>query len=179
MNEQEIREIVEEEHRLVLLILKHENVYPKWIHPYKSLQFINTKASYGKANSKGIVKISRVFLNTREYAKLRDTIRHEFAHLIVGNNRKHDYAWKYIAHLIGADPKATHKATGQLANRMRRKWRLIGILEDGTEVAFHTSHNKMSKYLKYKHERDNWTCRQGNIVKFHYVRNKDDHENET
>ena len=170
MNEQEIREIFEEEHRLVLLILEHENVYSRWTHPFKSLEFINAKSSYGKASSKGVIKISRIFIGTREYTSLRDTIRHELAHLIVGNSHKHDFMWKQITHLIGAKPQAKHKPVGQLVNTMKRKWLLVGLLKDGRKIEFNTSHNKMSQYLRAKP--CSHRCQQGPIVKFYYVRNK-------
>ena len=170
MNEQEIREIFEEEHRMVLLILEHENIYPKWIHPFKSLQLINSKTRYGGASPKGIIKISRIFIGTKEYTSLRDTIRHELAHLIVGNQHNHDVRWQRIAYLINARPQAKHKPVGQLVNTMKRKWLLIGLLKDGRKVEFQPSHNKMSKYLRAKP--CSHSCPQGDIVKFYYIRNK-------
>ncbi len=172
MNEREIRKIFEEERQLVLQILKQRSIYQTWIHPYTALEFIDAKTKYGKACPTGIIKISRVFVNTREYGELRDTIRHELAHLIVGNKHKHDSVWQTVAHVIGARPQPRHKATGQLVQNMKRKWLLMGEMADGTVLEFHASHNKMSKYLKYNPAVQHMECRGVKINKFYYVRNK-------
>jgi len=169
MNEQEIMTICQEELEIVLLIVPQKD----WIHQFKEFKFNNTKSSFGTMKANGTIFISRVFLNTREYIELRDTIRHELAHLIVGVHQQHNYIWQQKALQIGCKATRIDKAEGKLAINMKRKWRLIGVLEDGIEIQIQNSHNKMSKYLKYKPELTKYCrCAQGKIVKFYYKRNK-------
>lgn len=170
MNEQEIRHIVDEEYTIVCSILS-PNI--TWAHPFQDLQFIDAKAAYGKASSKGVLKISRVFLNTREYVQLRDTIRHEFAHMIVGNRHKHNPVWQDMARRVGAKPRATQRATGALQQTMKRKWRLMGITLSGETVKLHESHNRLGRYLAYRYSPQRFmSCSLGPIKSFYYERNK-------
>lgn len=174
MDRERIQKIAQEEYERALAILAKKSGNFIWAHPYKETVLIKAKTCFGRASPKGIVKISEVYLFTNQEQDLRETIRHELAHLIIGNKNGHNEAWQTVARWLGARPVPLKRPTAQVAKNMKRQWRLVGILEDGTERLLHTSHNQMSKYLAYRPTPSRYyKCQDGSkIVKFKYVRNK-------
>jgi len=164
MREQQIRDIVEQELDRAREITR--SCY--WAIQYTGFEFLASKNTYGMAMRTGKIRISRIYLNTREFAHLKDTIRHEIAHLMCGMNANHDANWRHAARLLGCKPRATQPLTGDLHKTAKPKWRLVGTLENGKEVAFQASHVRQSKYLK---PNKSFTCQQGKIVSCKYVRN--------
>jgi len=128
-----------------------QKVFPlqTWGHTAPHLSFFTSKTTFGQAHSSGKLEISTVYIGTTNYTDLRDTIRHELAHLIAGIRQGHNSNWKRIISHLGGKPERLSTPTGKLASNMKRKWRLHGTTVDGATVAFHTSHTKQSKYLSY------------------------------
>ena len=164
MREQQIEDIVWQELERAMKIRPQHY----WAIDYNGLEFTKAKTHYGQATRQGKIRISRIFLGTREFAQLKDTIRHEIAHLMCGMEAGHDANWRHAASLLGCRPRANTPLSGELHKTAKKQWRLIGILEDGTEVAFQASHVKQSKFLK---PNKSFSCSQGKIVSCKYVRN--------
>jgi hypothetical protein len=108
-------------------------LYPQWRHPYGGLRMNRARRSYGQAHRDGTLVLSRIFLGTPAFADLEDTVRHEFAHLIVGIDHKHGPAWKQVASALGATPRATGRSRdAALAERMHgARFTLVAIMESG------------------------------------------------
>jgi predicted SprT family Zn-dependent metalloprotease len=164
MREQQIEDLIWKELERAMAIRPMHT----WALNYNGWELTKAKTQYGQATSKGMLRISRIFLGTREFAQLRDTVRHEIAHLMCGMKAGHDVNWQHAARLLGCRPRATAEMQGELKRTAKKAWRLIGVLESGEEVSFRASHVKQSKYLK---PNPRMSCSRGKIVSFHYVRN--------
>jgi len=165
MREQQIHDIVLKELERAKQLKEHHY----WVIPYSGFKLIKAKTYYGKTTHNGEIQISRIFLGTREFEQLKDTIRHEIAHLMCGLQNKHNINWQHIARLLGCKPRANQPMQGELNRTARKKWRLMGTLENGTEIAFQSSHVRQAKFLKPNR---NLTCPHGKIISCRYVRNK-------
>jgi len=163
MNEDDIKTLVELE-----VVRAKRIVSQRWRIPYRGFEMSKAKTIYGQATHDGKVRISMIFLGTNEHAELKDTVRHEIAHLVCGMDADHNYHWQYVARQLGCTPKRSKPFANELKQAAKKQWRLIGILEDGTEVRFHASHVQQAKYLKPD---KTFRCNQGKVVKCKYVRN--------
>jgi hypothetical protein len=164
MREQQIEDFIWKELEIAMKLTPMHN----WAINYNGWELSKSKTMYGQATHKGILRISRIFLGTQEFNQLRDTVRHEIAHLICGMDAGHNCNWRYYASLLGCRPRASTPMQGELRETAKKQWRLIGVLECGKEVRFHAAHVQQMKYLVPNPRK---SCSQGKIVSFHYVRN--------
>lgn len=148
-----------------------------WRHPFTELRWTKAKTAFGYAGSNGHILISEHFLYTTHEEDLRDTIKHEIAHLIAGIAAGHDDGFFFVYHKLGGKRTTVgHAAPTQMKKKMQRQWQLFGYLEDGRKVKFAASHNRKSKYVGYKynperhHER--YTHNGNTITHFEYKKRK-------
>lgn len=97
--------------------------------------------------------LSDSFIGTTARDDLLDTIRHEFAHLIVGIRHKHGPRWRTAAASLGAVPKASGKSLGKdLHQRMTKApLTLIAVMKNGDERVMKQAFRKSRRYLDYRY----------------------------
>lgn len=136
-------------------LARAQNLCPKWVHPSSGLVINRAKTAYGKANTKGQVFISQVFIGTEAHDDLLDTIRHELAHLIAGIPARHGPEWKRRARQLGAKPRSANRAgTECLKKNMARPLTLWAITTDGERIKLGTRHHRNKKYTGYRYDQD-------------------------
>ena len=133
-------------------VQRAQALYPRWAHPYRSLSLSRARRILGQAHSDGQVMLSTVFLGTLAHDDLRDTIRHELAHLIVGIRARHGPRWREVAAALGAEPRAGAGARSEeLRDRMDdAPWSLVAVLADGSEVELRKAYRRSPQYLNYR-----------------------------
>lgn len=126
--------------------------FPRWVHPFQGWDLSRARRVLGQAHSDGRVKITSLFLGTRAHEDLRDTIRHEFAHLIAGLRARHGPKWKAVAAQLGATPLATGRmASRELRERMEdAPWSLMALLQNGEEILLKPAYRRSAQFLDYE-----------------------------
>ena len=128
--------------------------YPRWVHPFAGLEFNRARRTYGQAHRDGRVVLSTLFLGTRALADLEDTIRHEFAHLVVGIDERHGPRWKQVAQRLGAVPRAAGRSrAADLHARMEdAPFTLVAVLASGEERALKPAFRRSRRFLDYRRD---------------------------
>ncbi|MEM6485977.1 MAG: SprT-like domain-containing protein [Pseudomonadota bacterium] len=141
-----IEGLVQEEHKRALAL------FSEWAHPFTGIAFTRSRRCFGHADVKGQIRVSESFLGTHAVEDLRDTIRHEFAHLIVGIRQKHNAHWRCAAASLGATAKATGRARNtQLHDKMNEApFALIAIMQSGEERELKRVYRRSRRYQQYR-----------------------------
>ncbi len=108
------------------------------------------KTKYGMANHTGKVFISHGFLNTTAFTKLRNTLRHELAHLAVGLRHQHDAVFRRCERAFGAKTPVPADEIEQVHSNVPYKWRLLAHLFDGSVRDIGGAHRRTKKYTEYR-----------------------------
>ncbi|GAB5412620.1 MAG: hypothetical protein Cons2KO_02230 [Congregibacter sp.] len=143
----DIEAIVNAEHQ------RARELFPDWVHPFTHLKISRARRSYGHAHQDGHMAISDNFIGTTAREDLLDTIRHEFAHLIVGIRHKHGPRWRAAAASLGAIPKASGRSRGEdLHQRMNdAPLTLIAVMQSGEERVMKRVFRRSRRYLDYRY----------------------------
>ncbi|TMS80560.1 hypothetical protein [Pseudoalteromonas sp. S554] len=72
----------------------------KWALQPSGIELDKHKSKYGQVTNKGVVLIAPAFLGTTAYNKLKETMFHEIAHLIVGPKHNHNKHFKYVFSIL-------------------------------------------------------------------------------
>ncbi|MFK7829873.1 MAG: SprT-like domain-containing protein [Congregibacter sp.] len=170
LSKNEIERIVGEELQRAL------SLFPNWVHPFSSLEFNNSRRTFGQAHQDGKVVLSNSFIGTCASEDLVDTVRHEFAHLIVGIRQKHNVRWRMAAASLGARPKATGRSKAEdLHERMTdAPFTLIAVMLNGDERVMRQVFRRSKRYLDYCYERggDRYHIDGEFIARFRYEDNR-------
>ena len=146
LTETTVRELVAQEYE------RAASMFPDWAHPYSGLRFSRSKRCFGQAHIDGTLVLSRSFLGTDASEDLLDTIRHEFAHLVVGIRHKHNERWRCAAASLGATPHARGNATNEALNEKMSEapFTLVAVLRSGEERVLKPVHRRSRNYLNYR-----------------------------
>jgi len=149
-------------------------LFPDWAHPFAGLSFNRARRCYGQAHRDGRVVLSTVFLGTAALNDLEDTVRHEFAHLIVGIEARHGPRWRAVARALGAVPRATGRSQSpDLAARMDdAPFTLVAVLESGEERELKPAFRRNRRFLDYRLGRgaQRYRCAGQDVLFFEYRR---------
>lgn len=149
----------------------------QWRHvPCFSLGFTTRKTAYGIASNRGTIFINECFIGLDTWEKLRETLRHEIAHLIAGVHCRHDSRWLSVFNRINTDcarDKVAAEAM-KVCEQIKPKWSLIAHFVHGKSLVvghYHRRDTKKAKALpnQYSVVIDG---AQHKVVKFEYVENK-------
>lgn len=148
--------------------------YPEWAHPFAGLEISRRmRRSFGQAHADGRLRISAQFLGTPALADLEDTVRHEFAHLVVGVREKHGPAWRRVARDLGAIPRATGRSRcDHLQGRMADgPFTLVAVMQSGEERVLRRVFRRSPRYRNYRFDRGGQRYRIGNewVERFRYI----------
>lgn len=125
----------------------------RWKHAYTGISITPLTKAYGKASPCGHVYINRSFVNSHSNNKLKQTIVHELAHLIVGIAEGHNRKFKAcLACLMDkADVNETNlleEATA-VKDAVNYKYRLVAFLDDGRVLDCGGAYRRTMKYKNY------------------------------
>lgn len=153
-----------------------EAMFPRWKHPYRSVEFSRARRILGQAHHDGRVKLSMLFVGTEAQDDLIDTIRHELAHLIAGLPARHGPRWKNVAQALGATPRASGRALcDALSTRLDdAPFSLIAVMAGGEELVMKPAYRRSQQYLQYRYKaghRD-YFYRSEPVLYFRYVERK-------
>ena len=89
--------------------------------PWK-FEISKTKRIVGRCNyTTRTIEFSHHYLNSSD-EQIRDTILHEIAHALAGNQAGHGYKWQQIAASIGAAPERCAPATPDVVNTAKHNY---------------------------------------------------------
>lgn len=162
-----------------LVIREHaraKEMYPNWVHPFSHLTFNRARRSYGQAHRDGQLVLSQNFIGTHATEDLLDTLRHEFAHLVVGIEQRHNARWKTVAASLGAQPRATGRPRdADLNGKMNdAPYTLLAELRSGETRVMRQAFRRSRRYMEYRFGRRGERYHIGGdmIERFRYVDNR-------
>ncbi len=169
ISEDSIGELIDAE------LLRAQQLFPVWQHPYSGFRLNRARRSYGHAHRDGSLVLSRQFIGTSALSDLRDTIRHEFAHLIAGIDKRHGARWKQVASALGAIPRASGRSEcDDLHRRMNAApYTLIAVMSSGEERVLKPAFRRSKRYQDYELGKGGRRYRVGRdwILRFRYEDN--------
>lgn len=164
-----IVKLTHEEWLRAMKICEANNKQPK--HDLQNVIVDDLSHFYGKASIKGEVFIASAFVDAdyKEYKdSLIDVIRHEIAHLIAGISAGHNRTWQNVCKLIDCRPESCFfDDTLNPINERMFKYRLMGVLEDGSIIPVDYSNRKKKKYLQVDKTRE-YSFENTIVVDFYY-----------
>lgn len=177
LSEQRIAELVTGEYQRALAM------YARWVHPYAGFAFNRARRSYGQAHRDGRLMLSRTFIDTAAHEDLLDTIRHEFAHLIVGIEQRHNARWKTVAASLGALPRASGKSRDPVLGKKMNEapFTLVAELRSGEIRVMRQSFRRSRRYMDYRFglRGQRYHINGDMIERFRYLDNRDNRAVET
>lgn len=141
---------IEDEYQLAIHACAHHFPVEKWSVKPVQLKLTNCKTKYGIASIDGTVYINSAFIGTSAINKLRNTLRHELAHLAVGISHQHDAVFRKCERLFGADVKVSPEEIAEFEKNIPHKWLLLAHLVNGKSTVLGGAHRKHKKYAKYR-----------------------------
>jgi len=164
-------EIIKAEYDAALLHCQAVVPLSGWKITPTGVEFTTHKSVFGYATPKGKIEISKAFLETTAYSKLRYTLRHELAHLAAGLDQNHNRVFKRYEHAFGATSFDSEDVI-QIENRINYKWTVTAHLENGTDREIGGVHRKTKKYSEYPKDGKLTMSIDGiNILRFEYTHN--------
>jgi predicted SprT family Zn-dependent metalloprotease len=102
--------------QLAKRLMDQHGLLPEW-----QFRFNRAKSFVGVCyNKHKRIELSRPFTELNSYAEIKDTLLHEIAHALIGEEHGHDDVWREKAKEIGAKPERT--AAGRVINHPKEKW---------------------------------------------------------
>lgn len=152
-----------------------------WKHGHTSFEIVSLSKSefktiYGMAHPNGKIELSSIYVDTDCIESLKLTIAHELAHLIVGLEKGHNRAFKYmLMHLIACcgidEVKAEEERKALVSIAKAHKplsLELWAIFEDGSRESVGKYFKRSKKFTEYVQERDRLMLDGKRIARFHY-----------
>lgn len=143
----------------------------KWKHSPAGVDMTDHKGKYGMATAKGVVLINKAFLGTNSTIKLRNTMRHELAHLAVGLKQSHNKVFRRFEALFDALVPVPPNEIEAITNNISYKWQVIAHLVDGTQRDLGGAHMKTKLYAEYPYNGRSMSIGQIKVEQFEFVAN--------
>jgi len=127
------------------------DTFPKkrWPPPPEGLELTHHKTKYGIARSNGYIYISEAFVGTESINKLRNTIRHELAHLAAGLRHGHNSRFRKFEAMFNARRPVSRSELEAVHNNISYKWQLFAHLIDGRVIDIGKAHRKTKRFSQY------------------------------
>lgn len=163
--------LVTTEYHHILHELSAINALDEWSIKPQGLIKTNHKTKYGMADSSGFVHINQAFIGTTSYQLLQATLRHEFAHLCVGLEQKHNARFKTKERQFKANFRTIERSEHQqVLQNIGFKYQLYASLKSGETVLLKQVQRKHQKYTHYKPTLFRYLTIKGQkVLSFHYV----------
>lgn len=126
-------------------------IYPKerWQRAPRAILGTTKKGVYGECLPDGTVYVNQGFIGTEAINKLRETIRHELAHLAVGLSHGHDRHFRAMEARFCQGIDVPEAEVEQIKANINFKWRVTAHLEDGTDFDLGGVHRRTKRYTDY------------------------------
>lgn len=152
-----------------LCLAKAKIPLSSWKVQPKGIGFTTHKVKYGLATSKGEVLLNPAFIGTEAYTKLKETIFHEFAHLIVGLEENHSSAFKRVLAYISDYLVVPADEYEMVKDNNGYKYRLLGFTQDNS-YNLGGCFKRTKKYLNYDPKgRRTMSINGDKFLRFEYV----------
>ncbi len=122
----------------------------RWVVIPSTMKLTSCKTKYGIACSDGTIQINSAFIGTHAINQLRNTIRHELAHLAVGISQQHNAVFRQCERLFGARCVVGAEELVAFEKNVSHKWLLMAHLMNGRSIVLGGAHRRHKKYLHYK-----------------------------
>ncbi len=146
-------DVICDEYTIALDHCRDELPECEWAIRPSGLELTRHKTKFGMASSRGVVYINSGFIGTPAITKLRNTLRHELAHLAVGLAEGHNAIFKHCACMFGVSKDVPKSEIQAFEQSVGYKWQLIAHLVDGRTVEMGRVHRRHKKYTAYTHKR--------------------------
>lgn len=119
--------------------------YKCWKIEPNGFGFCDHKTKFGIAYSSGLIEVNRKFIGTEAIDTLRDTLRHEMAHLAVGLEQHHNKRFKLMATHFGCLPNKPSDSK-LVIDSIEYKYSVYAITECGGRHYLGQCHRRTSYY---------------------------------
>jgi hypothetical protein len=141
----------------------------RWAHTPCRVEvgFLNTK--YAEVTSCGTVKINVAFIGTAAFSKLKETMLHELAHLVVGLRNNHNKKFKQAYNQLTKNLVFSENENQMVKLNNTYKLKLLAYGEKHI-YDLGGAFRKTKKYTEYNAEKNRCMSIKGdNILRFEYV----------
>lgn len=144
------RQLVQELYQIILNEVSSIRPLNTWAVQPTGVEFTKHKAKFGLATPEGKVLISENFLGTDAIEKLKNTYRHEFAHLSCGLENNHNKTFRRVEYLFGVTDEGNAEAEiAKVTNTINYKYTVNAHLANGSIVNYGGVHRKTKTYSEY------------------------------
>lgn len=142
------------------------NTFPK-----ASVSFTHHATRLGEVTAGGQISITPRFIDSPCFTLLRNTLRHELTHCIVGNHHCHNKVFKSVAHQLGVvDNSDLDEELKVIESKTAYKYQVVAHLECGDTVEVGGVHRKTKKYSEYVPTDTHFMSIQGRkVARFEFI----------
>ena len=141
----------------------------KWTHQPTGIQLDTHKSKYGQATPDGLVLINTAFIGTDAINKLKETILHELAHLIVGLKHHHSRLFRNWEAILLKGVVVNESERNEVKNNNGYKHRLLAICEN-TVHDLGGAFRRTKKFRDYQPTDNRFISVDGDkVIRFEYV----------
>ena len=143
-----------------------------WVIQPTSVEMLSHKSKYGQATKDGKIQISEFFLGTDAVEKLKNTLRHEFAHLCIGLSHHHNKVFRRVEKQFGVTEAGNDQQECQkILNKIPYKYTVFIHLMNGERVSLGGVHRKTKTYTEYDRNKQPYSHKGVPILRFEFVEN--------
>ncbi len=161
--------LIANEYDNALIDCSNKCALDQWVHQPVGMDFTQHKTKYGMVTRDGQVLINRAFIGTQSIVQLRNTLRHELAHLAVGLDQHHNRLFKYYERLFCAREPVDESEWVEFRNNIPFKWQLRAHLMDGRMRDIGFAHRRSRAYLNYPNNQRVYFIEKTKIKYFEYI----------
>jgi predicted SprT family Zn-dependent metalloprotease len=119
--------------------------YTGWKIKPNGFGFTSHKTKFGFAYTSGLIEVNQKFIGTTAIDTLRDTLRHEMAHLAVGLEQHHNKRFKQVATHFGCLPSKPGDSK-LVIDSIEYKYSVYALTECGGRHFLGQCHRRTSYY---------------------------------
>lgn len=144
--------------------------YPmvEWSIQPDGMEFDSHKSKYGRATIEGKVLINPSFVGTNAINKLKETMFHELAHLIVGLENHHNWYFKSVFGRLAEGIKVNEAEKKEVINKNGYKYKLLCATAKNNYLVSVTF-KRLKKYTEYDQAKRPLKIEGQRILEFFYI----------
>lgn len=162
-------ELIKKEYDLAIVDCSKLIPLSRWKIQPASLELTNHKGKYGMASASGVVFVNEAFIGTDSIVKLKNTLRHELAHLAVGLHHHHNKNFKRCESFFGALARVSESEIEAIEKNISFKWRVIAHMACGKVQDLGGVHRKTKIYSEYPENGKRFKINQALVSRFEFM----------